>query len=117
MAFTPLADEIKDYNKNKYINTRWIAMYPYLKENYTLATTIKTVTVTDGNKYKGDLAGLFKHVIGVRLDFILPHILANGYHSSTDYDGTQLEFIVLNDSTLNRLLTMMQRSKTLNDQN
>ena len=81
----------------------------------TESTLLHKACVTDGNKYKGDLAGLFKHVIGVRPDFILPHILANGYNSSTDYDGTQLEFIVLNDSTLNRLLTMMQRSKTLND--
>lgn len=114
MAFEPLHASIQGYNKEKYYDTMWISMYPYLKEKYTLATSIKKVSVTDANRFIGDLAGLFKHVIQISPDFILPHILVNGYNSSCDYDGTQLEFILLDNNILSRIQTMLHRSKRLN---
>lgn len=115
MAYTPLAAEINTYNKDRYLTNMWTSMYPYLKEYYTLVTTIKTVSVTDANKFMGDLAGMMKHVMGIHPDFIIPNILANGYNCSTDYDGRQLDFIILNENILRRLLTMLQRSKRLNN--
>lgn len=106
----PLVRLLPENETTKDINDMWVSTYPVLKELYTtLQDPLKAEEATC-KKYIGDLAGLFHNVFGIKRQFIVPHILANGYMSSEDYDGTKSEFIRLDERKLYMLLTMTKRT-------
>lgn len=73
---------------------------------------VKTTTV-DGNlgyKYRGDLYGLFLE-LELPTEYIYPHMRVNGYNDSSDYDGTQIAFFVIDDAALRNYYKMFTRKK------
>jgi len=70
---------------------------------HTSPITTTTVTGNIGSKFNGDLYGLFLEM-GIPSEFIYPHILANGYVNSQDYDGKKLTLTILDQNTLKNYL-------------
>ena len=116
MSITKLTEKIKPSYKSPGVISMWHSVYPILKANYVLVNNIGKVSLVDGRKYQGDLEGLLKNVLLIRDDFILPTMLINGYNNSQDYDGEQLEFLLLNENILNRYLLARVRSIRLQQQ-
>lgn len=110
MSISKLSEKIKTTYKSPGIISMWHSVYPILKANYVVINNTGKVTLVDGRKYQGDLEGLFKNVLRIKEEFILPTMLVNGYNNSQDYDGTQLEFLLLNENILNRYLLSRVRS-------
>ena len=72
----------------------------------------KTTTI-DGNlgyKYRGDLYGLFLE-LELPTEFIYPHMKVNGYSDSSDYNGEQIAFFVLDVAVLRNYYKMFTRKK------
>jgi hypothetical protein len=75
---------------------KWAMVVPKLKE----AAIVREIEMTpvQAEKYKGDLHGLFKNEMSMRETHIYPHILVNGYDSSSCFDGTNLKLYILDES-------------------
>jgi len=104
-----LVDLIKD---EKIIDDELLNNWNSVTETLYNKHIIK-VTKVDGNlghKYRGDLYGLFLE-LELPVEFIYPHIRVNGYTNSSDYDGTQLSFSVIDDAVLRNYYKMFTRRK------
>ena len=55
-------------------------------------------------KYVGDMHGLFKDQFSMRDELIYPHILVNGYLSSSDFNGEILRIKLLDERKLSDYL-------------
>ena len=86
---------------------QWNSVIPLLDKSYITGTT-----AIEGNiayKYKGDLFGLFLE-LGINRELIYPFMKINGYDSSDEYDGTVLQFRVLDTSMLTIMYNMFTKS-------
>lgn len=81
---------------------KWFNMR-HLLNNYVVATNV--ISPTEAEKFKFDLAGLFKIKFEMKEELILPHILVNGYNSSTEYNGDRLEFKFLDYGSLQTFIS------------
>ena len=64
-------------------------------------------------KYVGDMYGLFKEQFSMKDELIYPHILVNGYLSSTDFNCEILRIKLLEERKLNDYLLKFNQ-KTVN---
>lgn len=104
-----LTDLIKD---NKVMDDELLNNWNSVIETLYTKHIIKTTKVEGnlGHKYRGDLYGLFQE-LDLPAEYIYPHIRVNGYSNSSDYDGTQLSFSVIDDAALRNYYKMFTRKK------
>jgi hypothetical protein len=104
-----LADLIKnDKVMDDELLNNWNSVIDTLYTKHISKTT--KVEGNLGHKYRGDLYGLFLE-LELPKEFIYPHMRVNGYSDSSDYDGSQLTFFVLDDSALRTYYQMFTRKK------
>lgn len=111
MAYNPdsLSEQLMVSNTiNRSLLAKWNSIRDLLLEKH-IATTV-SVSVVDAEKFKFDLHGLFKFSLNMADYEIYPHMIVNGYTSSTDYNGELLRFKIINSNTLNTYYRMFLRS-------
>jgi len=96
-----ITDMIKNNEINKKLISDWYNSIDVILHN----SDIKTINIPGniGDKYKGDLYGLFLE-LGIAPEYIYPHILANGYVNSQDYNGKKLDMVILDNMVLKNYL-------------
>ena len=87
----------------------WCNVLPFLLQ-FNIVDT-EEITTVDAEKYRFDMYGLFKHVLNIPDEYIYPHILANGYDSSYDYNGNQLRIKMLDLSALEQYYNLFIRTE------
>ena len=94
-----------EYNATERLEvvTMWVSLLPRLLD---IAYKEVTISNTNANKYIGDLRGLFYHVLKIEHDVFVPHMLANGYKSSSEYAGDVKTFKILDSNTIMSLLRL-----------
>lgn len=90
-----LADEITSSinMQDEYLVKKWNTLKPILKSRYVVS--INEIGPLIAEKYKFDLWGMFKNHLYIPEQYIYPHIIANDYDSSNEYDGSRLRFKIL----------------------
>ena len=97
-----IKDLIKlDHKLTDRIITKWNTIIPVLVSNNVVNTI--NIDAYLQHKYKGDMAGLFME-LEVPLEHIYPHIIANGYTCSDDYDGKSSKIVILDRKVLDKYL-------------
>jgi len=93
-----LADEIK---VDKYLNKDLPDMWFMLKNKLLneAVTSVIEIKPTEALKYVHDMEGLFLS-LDIDTNYILPHIIVNGYNSSRKYDGMNLNIKILDVSKI-----------------
>lgn len=85
----------------------WNTIAPILSIKYV--SGVKEITPQAANMYRYDLYGIFKNIIMVPEEYIYPHIRANGYDSSYNYDSKRLRFLLIDSNILSRYLALFKR--------
>lgn len=96
-----------DNSLSRDLCVKWQSIKPLLETKYVLNTF--TITPVTAAKYRGDLLGLFRHEVGVDINYIYPHIIANGYDGPNCYDGEQLTFKLLDLAALSKYYRVFTR--------
>ena len=110
MEYTNLADHI-EYSPllfSKHIMKEWQRVKPILELKHI--TSVREITPLYAEKYKFDLHGLFRDILMIDKTFIYPHIIINGYDSSTCYDGNRLKFSMLSLMALTKYHRLFTRN-------
>lgn len=84
--------------QDSYLIKKWNTIKPIMKSKYVVS--INEISPVYAEKYKYDLYGLFQQYFSIPEQFIYPHIIANDYDSSSDYDGSKLRFRILDTKEL-----------------
>jgi hypothetical protein len=64
------------------------------KRTFTTFNT-KSVSITTAYRYKGDFFGLLLKELNIPEEHIIPNMIINGYNSSSEYDGTKTDILVI----------------------
>ena len=102
MSIIDMIDITGRSNMSEQLINKWNSIVPILKEKY-----VENEVEITGNvayKYKHDFVGLLIS-LGVPLEFTYPHVVANGYASSIEYDGKLMKIKIINQNKLNLFLT------------
>lgn len=89
-----------------HIMKEWQRIKPILELKYIVS--VRETTPLYAEKYRFDLYGMLRDIFFIDETFIYPHIIVNGYDSSTSYDGNKLRFSIINPQilvTYHRLFT------------
>lgn len=98
-----LKDEIKiKIELTEDLINKWESSIPMILRTSQAGT--RTISIQIANKYRFDLYGLFKNELQIPEEYIYPHIRANGYFSSNNYNGDKLTFILLKAEDLSKYL-------------
>lgn len=76
---------------------KWNSIINTIADKHVLETI--DITPVQAEVYRFDMEGLFRE-LNVPPEFIYPHIRANGYMCSTDYDGYKLKIDMLDVNVL-----------------
>lgn len=98
----------KDLVTTSSIIGSWNAVIASLEDSVVNVVEIKP---TIAEKYRFDMAGLFKEVFNMSENYIYPHIRINGYNSSDDYYGEKLNIIMLDYNKLDEYITQFKYNK------
>jgi len=82
---------------DKVLIGRWSTIINNLDTNHVVR--IATINGTTAEKYRLDFNGLLKE-LGITDEFLYPHIRVNGYKSSDEYTGDNLNIKILDSSAL-----------------
>lgn len=85
--------------QDEYLIKKWNSIKQIIKDKYITSTN--EISPIYADKYKFDLYGLFSQYFMIPEQYIYPHIIANDYDSSSDYDGSKLRFKILDTKELN----------------
>ena len=88
------AENIQD----EYLVKKWNTIKSIIKTRYVVS--INEISPVIAEKYKFDLYGMFKNYLSIPEHYIYPHIIANDYDSSNEYDGSRLRFKILDTKEL-----------------
>lgn len=80
---------------------KWLNIVDAIKGSGLYTTT--EVPVSTADLYRGDMFGLFKY-LKIPEQFILPHILINGFKHSLEYTGKETKIVIIDTSILNRYI-------------
>jgi len=80
---------------------KWLNIVDAIRDSGLYVIT--DVTVATADLYKGDMFGLFKY-LKIPEQFILPHILINGFKHSIEYTGKETKIMIIDTSILNRYM-------------
>ncbi len=93
----------KEYYNN------WINIQDLLPD--MLSGNVAEIPPAKVQKYRFDLEGLFKEYFNMDSKYIFPHILVNGYLSSSDYNCERMRFNLLSTSQLDDYDRFFRRKK------
>lgn len=93
----------KEYYNN------WINIQDLLPDMFS--GNIVEIPPAKVQKYRFDLEGLFKEYLNMDSAYIFPHILFNGYLSSSDFNCEILRFKLLNTGQLDEYDRFFRRKK------
>lgn len=82
----------------KHIYIKWNTLKHVLLTKHVATTT--EITPVDAEKYKFDLYGLMRNVLGIPDNLVYPNMICNGYACSTHYSGELLRFKILDSAVL-----------------
>lgn len=94
---------------NKTYFTNWLNIEDLLPD--MLTTNLAEIPPAKVAKYRFDLIGLFKEYLNMDDKYIFPHILVNGYKSSSDFNCELLRFKLLDTSKLDEYDNFFRRTK------
>lgn len=80
---------------------KWLNIVDTIKNSGLYTTT--EVSVATADLYRGDMFGLFRY-LKIPEQFILPHILINGFKHSLEYTGKETKIMIVDTSILNRYI-------------
>lgn len=86
----------------------WINVQDLLPD---MISNIAEIPPAKVQKYRFDMEGLFKEFFNMDTKYIFPHILVNGYLSSSDFNCERLRFNMLNTSMLDEYELFFRRKK------
>jgi len=109
MDRTNLAEQTDVIKFNLDIMNKWNNIAPLLKTEYVEKTIVIPGVLQE--KYKFDLYGLLLE-LDVPLHHIYPHIIANGYKSSSDYNGEHT-LNILNRNKLESYSELFSKKKII----
>lgn len=94
-----LADNIIVENAlSPIIIMRWNSLTNLIREKMIIA--YKEIEPVIAEKYIFDFYGLLKNEFNMQDVYIYPHIIGNGYFSSTEYNGNLLRIALLDEERL-----------------
>lgn len=97
---------------DSYIASQWEMFTPNLYESGIERTV--TLDPAIAYKYRFDFYGLLLNEYSIPYETMIPHLIINGYTSSTDFDGTRLEVHLLNKAMLASYLQSINKTRIKN---
>jgi len=104
-----LSDSINttSYTNDERTVNNWNNVIGIFISKYITRTIDVSPVVAD--KYRFDLYGLFSNELNIPEEHIYPHILANGYMCSNEYDSKKLRFVLLDTTMLNNYSKLFKK--------